>query len=106
MELLTEDSALEGEICAAADYKDGVDNKISELEEAWIVGHPPVPVVSPSTSTSNSTAATSQPTINLPKVDLPKFMAMCCSTPHFGSNLRRLWTKSIILKLFVQLIER
>ena len=73
MELLTEDSALEGEICAAADYKDGVDNKISELEEAWIVGHPPVPVVSPSTSTSNSTAATSQPTINLPKVDLPKF---------------------------------
>ena len=73
VELETEESALEEEIEAAADYKDAVDEKICALEEAWSLAHPPVSVEPVITQSSHSTASTSEPTVNLPKLDLPKF---------------------------------
>ena len=72
VEFEIEESALEAEVGTAADYKDGVDSKICALEEAWTLVHPPAPV-EPVSTPSNFSHFTAEPTVNLPKLDLPKF---------------------------------
>ena len=73
VELLTDEAALEVEIGGAADYKEGVDNKICELEEAWLEAHPPAAVSEVAPTSSSTSAASCQPSVTLPKLDLPKF---------------------------------
>ena len=74
LELLVEENKLDDMINEAADYREKAIQARDNLVDVWIEAHPQdVAEEERSSAASQSGTTSSKPTVNLPRIDLPKF---------------------------------